>query len=160
MLVDGSTVFRRVALSGFVDSSEDGAKQFFSQDDECCHGRDGLLRNSVSAGVRELADQAFATELFDVVETGGIDPTLADLAQAPCSPGFGQGVCDFGQICGLRDEGETVPLFCKGDADLLGAAGYVLMTIEYDLCTEWRVARHLDGDMGPSRGPKCGRSND
>ena len=67
MLIDRSTVFRRVALSGFVDSSEDGAKQFFSEDDECCHGRDGLLRNSVSAGVRELADQAFAPELFDVV---------------------------------------------------------------------------------------------
>ena len=34
VLIDRSTVFRRVALSGFVDSSEDGAKQFFSEDDE------------------------------------------------------------------------------------------------------------------------------
>ena len=67
VLVDGSTVFRRVALSGFVDSSEDVAEQFFSEDDERCNGRDGLLRNSVSAGVRKLADQAFAAELFDVV---------------------------------------------------------------------------------------------
>ena len=67
VLVDRSTVFRRVAFSGFVDSGEDGSKQFFSEDDEGCNGRDGLLRNSVSARVRELADQAFAAELFDIV---------------------------------------------------------------------------------------------
>jgi len=52
--VDRSTVFRPVALSGFVDSSEDGTKQFFSDDDERCNDTDGLLRNSVLAGVREL----------------------------------------------------------------------------------------------------------
>jgi hypothetical protein len=29
-----------------------------------------------------------------------VDPTLADLAQSPDSPGLGQGVCDLGQTCG------------------------------------------------------------
>src|SRR5580700_8459293 len=32
-----------------------------------------------------------------------VNPTLADLAQSPYSPGLGQGVCDLGQTCGVRD---------------------------------------------------------
>ena len=36
-------------------------------------------------------------------QAGRIDPTLADLAQAPYSPWLGQGLCDSRQACGVRD---------------------------------------------------------
>src|ERR1700731_4336837 len=37
-----------------------------------------------------------------------VNPTLADLAQSPYSPGLGQGVCDLGQTCGARDRSKGV----------------------------------------------------
>ena len=42
-------------------------------------------------------------------QAGGVDPGVDDLAQTPCSPGLGQGVCDLGQAFGFTDPGETVP---------------------------------------------------
>ena len=52
-------------------------------------------------------------------EAGTVDPALADLTQAPYSPRIGQGLCDFGQVCGLADDSETVSLLCKVDGSLL-----------------------------------------
>src|SRR6516225_9929833 len=57
-------------------------------------------------------------------QTGAIDPALADLAQTPYSPSLGQGVCELRQICGLRNNSETVSLLCKADADLASLAGH------------------------------------
>src|SRR5712664_3059377 len=47
-----------------------------------------------------------------------VNPTLADLAQSPYSPGLGQGVCDLGQTCGVRDSSKAVSLLGEGDARL------------------------------------------
>jgi hypothetical protein len=92
-----------------------------------------------------------AFQIQGETQTGTVDPALADLAQTPYSPGFGQGVCDLHQICGLRNNGETVSLLCKGDAGLPSLAGHVLMTIEENLGPERRMARHLDGQVAPVR---------
>src|SRR6201993_2614538 len=45
-----------------------------------------------------------------------VNPTLADLAQPPYSPGFGQGVCDLRQSCGVRDSGKAISLLGEEDA--------------------------------------------
>src|SRR6266403_3847317 len=47
-----------------------------------------------------------------------VNPTLADLAQSPYSPGLGQGVCDLGQTCGVGDRSKAVSLLGEGDASL------------------------------------------
>ena len=65
-----------------MNGSKDGTEQFFSYDDERCDGTDGLLRNSVSVGVREFADQAFATELPDVV--GGATNVIVGIRHPGC----------------------------------------------------------------------------
>src|SRR6266436_3416181 len=54
-----------------------------------------------------------------------VNPALADLAQAPYSPGFGQGVCDLRQVCGPGNDGETVALLGKADTGLPRLAGHV-----------------------------------
>src|SRR4029077_4267268 len=41
------------------------------------------------------------------------NPTLADLAQSPYSPLFGQGVCDLRQACGVGDISKTISLLVK-----------------------------------------------
>src|SRR4029450_2893122 len=69
----------------------------------------------------------------------------------PYSPVLGQGVCDFGQVCGLGDHGETVSLL--GEVDLLfaGLTGHILVPVENDLSTEGRMPGHLDSDVSPFR---------
>src|SRR5438105_3695249 len=47
-----------------------------------------------------------------------VNPTLADLAQSPYNPGLGQGVCDLGQSCGVRESRKAVSLLGEGDASL------------------------------------------
>ena len=66
-------------------------------------------------------------------QAGGVDPGVDDLAQPPCSPGMGQGVCDLGQAFRFTDPGETVSLF--GEADLGGVrgAGQILVAVQDDL---------------------------
>ena len=53
----------------------------------------------------------------------GVNPTLADLAQSPYSPVFGQGVCDLRQTCGVRDGSKAVSFLGEGDARLARLAG-------------------------------------
>jgi len=82
-------------------------------------------------------------------EAGTIDPALADLTQPPYSPGIGQGVCDFRQVCGLVNDGETVSFFCEGNPLFLCLAGDVFMAIQHDLCSERGMAGQLKSDMSP-----------
>src|SRR5437016_8532244 len=48
----------------------------------------------------------------------GVNPTLADLAQSPYSPGLGQGVCDLRQTCGVRVRRKAVSFLGEGVARL------------------------------------------
>src|SRR5438552_3865145 len=59
------------------------------------------------------------------------------------------GICDFGQLRSLGDDGETVSFFCKADLFAAGLTGYILMTVQDDLCAERRMTGHLDGDVSP-----------
>jgi hypothetical protein len=45
-----------------------------------------------------------------------VNPTLAELAQSPYSPVFGQGVCDLRQACGVGDRRKAVSFLSKDDA--------------------------------------------
>ena len=81
----------------------------------------------------------------------GVNPTLADLAQSPCSPLFGQGLCDLRQACGVRDSSKAVSLLGEGDARAARLAGNILMAVQDDLSGEGRMAANLDGQMAPVR---------
>ena len=78
-----------------------------------------------------------------------VDPTLADLAQSPYSPGLGQGVCDLGQTCGVRDSRKAVSLLGEGDASLARLAGNILVAVQDHLGGEGRMPADLDGEMAP-----------
>ena len=84
-------------------------------------------------------------------QAGGVDPGVDDLAQPPCSPGLGQGVCDLGQASGFTDPGETVPLLGEADLGGMRGAGDVLVTVQNHLRTERRMPAHLDRQMSPGR---------
>src|SRR3954454_11105054 len=58
-----------------------------------------------------------------------VNPTLADLAQSPYSPLFGQGLCDLRQACGVGDSSKAVSLLGEGDARLARPAGNILMAV-------------------------------
>src|SRR3981189_216237 len=78
-----------------------------------------------------------------------VNPTLADLAQSPYSPGLGQGVCDLRQTCGVRDRSKAVSLFGEGDASLARLAGNVLVAVQDHLGGEGRMPADLDREMAP-----------
>ncbi|HWZ66192.1 MAG TPA: TIM barrel protein [Stellaceae bacterium] len=59
-----------------------------------------------------------------------INPTLADLAQSPYSPVFGQGICDLCQACGVGDRRKAVAFLSEDDARFARLAGNVLMTVQ------------------------------
>src|SRR5205823_416293 len=80
-------------------------------------------------------------------KTGGINPTLADLGQAPYGPEFGQGLCDSRQACEVGSLGEAVVCLGEGHRFLSRLAGYILMAIQQNLRIEGRVNAHLDGQM-------------
>jgi len=82
-------------------------------------------------------------------QAGGINPTLADLAQPPYNPLSGQGVCDLCQACGVRDIRKTVSFFCKADPSFAGLAGHVLMTVQDHLGRERRMPTDFNGDVTP-----------
>src|ERR1700757_2735192 len=81
----------------------------------------------------------------------GVNPTLADLAQSPYSPWFGQGLCDLRQACGVRDSSKAVSLLGEGNARFARLAGNIFMAIQDDLSGERRMAADLDGQMAPVR---------
>ena len=82
-------------------------------------------------------------------ETDGINPTLAELSQAPCSRLRRQGICDFCQIRGVGDGRKAVLLFAEADAGSPRLTGHVLVTVQNHLCAERRVTAHLDRQMAP-----------
>src|SRR3984893_5859391 len=80
----------------------------------------------------------------------GVNPTLADLAQSPYSPLFGQGLCDLRQAGGVRDSSKTVSLLGEGDSRLACLAGNVLMAVQDHLGRKGRMTADLDGEMAHS----------
>src|ERR1700741_3308689 len=80
-----------------------------------------------------------------------VNPTLADLAQSPYSPWFGQGLCDLRQACGVRDSSKAVSFLGEGNARFARLAGNIFMAIQDDLSGERRMAADLDGQMAPVR---------
>ena len=78
-----------------------------------------------------------------------INPTLADLDQAPYSTWGAHGICDTGKACGVGNLSETVALLGEFDPFLRGLTCYMLMAIEHDLCAEGRMGAQLDRDMPP-----------
>src|SRR5215831_7720353 len=78
-----------------------------------------------------------------------VNPTLADLAQSPYSPMLGQGVCDPGQTCGVRDACKAVSLLRKDDAGFACLAGDIFMAVQDHLGRERRMAADLDRQMAP-----------
>src|ERR1019366_6854386 len=81
----------------------------------------------------------------------GVDPSVDDLAQAPYSPGLGQGVCDLSQAFGFIHPSEAVAFLREADAAGLGLAGDVLVAVKDDLRPERRVTAHLDRQVCPGR---------
>src|SRR5450759_3088220 len=73
------------------------------------------------------------------------------LAQAPYSPGLGQGVCDLSQAFGFIHPREAVAFLREADAAGLGLAGDVLVAVEDDLRSERRMTAHLDRQVSPGR---------
>ena len=84
-------------------------------------------------------------------EAGGINPTLAELEQAPCNLVPRQGICDFCQVCGVGDRSKAVVLFAEVDGSFLRLTGHILVTVQHHLCPEGRVPAHLDGEVPPVR---------
>src|SRR5467141_4059222 len=80
-----------------------------------------------------------------------VNPTLADLAQSPYSPLFGQGLCDLRQACGVRDSSKAVSLLGEGHSRLACLASNILMAVQDHLSGERRMAADLDGQMAPVR---------
>src|SRR5258707_15495273 len=81
----------------------------------------------------------------------GVNPTLADLAQSPYRPLFGQGLCYLRQAGGVRDSSKTVSLLGEGDARLARLAGDVLMAVQDHLGRKGGMTADLDGEMAPVR---------
>lgn len=108
-------------------------------------------------GVLDLVDRVGVAETAALLvgqvqaeaQAGGVDPTVQDLAQAPYSPGLGQGLCDLSQALGVIDTSKAVALLCERDAVGLRLAGDVFVAIEDDLGTERRVSAHLDRQVSP-----------
>src|ERR1700719_539604 len=93
-----------------------------------------------------------ATLLFVEVEGEahtGVNPTLADLAQSPYSPLFGQGLCDLRQAGGVRDSSKTVSLLGEGDSRLACLAGNVLKAVQDHLGRKGGMTADLDGEVAP-----------
>src|ERR1700759_5064065 len=103
--------------------------------------------------VRVLITDPAALLLIEVEREAhtGVNPTLAELAQSPYSPVFGQGLCDLRQTCGVRDSSKAVSVLGEGDARLARLAGNVLMAVQDHLGGEWRRSLVLDGQMAPVR---------
>src|SRR5215471_17111787 len=79
----------------------------------------------------------------------GVDPPVADLAQAPYSRRLRQGICDLGQALRIRYLSKAVALFGKPDPGCPCPRRDVLVAVEDDLRRERRVPGHLDRHMTP-----------
>ena len=101
-------------------------------------------------GVAEAA-AALLVQVQTETQTGGVDPAVDDLAQAPYGPGLGQGVCDLSQAIGFIDAGEAVALLRKAYARRVCLAGDVLVAVEDHLRTKRRVPADLDRQVPKGR---------
>jgi hypothetical protein len=97
------------------------------------------------------AAAALLVEVEPEAQACGVDPPVDDLAQAPYSPGLGQGVCDLSQAFGFIDPGEAVALLREAYAGRLRGAGDVLVAVEDHLRAERRVPAHLDRQVSERR---------
>ena len=84
-------------------------------------------------------------------QAGGVDPPVADLAQAPYSRITRPGICDPGQALRIRDLSKTVPLLGEPDALGLGGDRNVLVAVEDHLRAERRMPGHLDHQVPERR---------
>ena len=84
-------------------------------------------------------------------QAGGVDPPVADLAQAPYSRMLRQGICDPGQAPRIRDASKAVALLGEPDARRPRRGRDVFVPVEDDLRRERRVPRHLDRHVAPGR---------
>ena len=110
----------------------------------------GVLGLVDGVGVAEPA--AFLLlEVQPEAQAGGVDPPVADLAQAPYSRLPRPGICDPGQALRIRYLSKTVPLLGKADALALRGDGDVLVAVEHHLRAERRVPGHLDGQVPERR---------
>ena len=82
-------------------------------------------------------------------QTRGVNPTLADLGQAPSSALGTHGICDFGQGCGVGNFGKAIAFFGERKVLTLGFTRDVLMSVEDDHRVERRMRAQLDDDMTP-----------
>src|SRR5216684_506706 len=92
--------------------------------------------------------------LFQVqskTEAGGINPTLTELEQAPCSLVPRQGICDFRQVRGVSDGSKAVVPLGEIYCGLLRRTSHVFVTVQHHLCAEWRMPAHLDRQVTPVR---------
>ena len=55
-------------------------------------------------------------------QTGTVNPTLTELAQAPCGLFFRQCICDLGQVCCVAHRSEAILLLGKFDSGSLRCA--------------------------------------
>lgn len=111
----------------------------------------GVLQLVDRIGVVETAGLLVVVAVEPETQAGGVDPGVDDLAQTPCSPRLGQGVCDLGQAFRCTDPGETVSLLHEPDPRRLRGRGDVLVAVEDDLGAERWVTAHLDHQMSPGR---------
>jgi hypothetical protein len=77
-------------------------------------------------------------------ETGGINPTLTELAQTPCSLVLRQGICDLRQLRGIVDCSKAVVLFSEADSGFLRLTSHVFVTVQHYLRPERRMTAHFD----------------
>src|SRR5262249_60053117 len=100
--------------------------------------------------------QALLGQVQAEAQARGVDPPVADLAQAPYSRGLRQGICDLGQALRIRDLSKAVALLDEPDPSRRGRSRDVLVAVEDDLGRERRGARrqcrHLCPGPGPGRG--------
>src|SRR5262249_56186128 len=87
--------------------------------------------------------QAVLGQVQAEAQARGVDPPVADLAQAPYSRGLRQGICDLGQALRIRDLSKAVALLDEPDPSRRGRSRDVLVAVEDDLGRERRRPRPL-----------------
>jgi len=119
----------------------------------------GAVAEQQVAGVLDLEDRVVVDEaarrlvrcVQPEAQAGRVDPPVAHLAQPPCCPRLGHGVCDLREACRFRNDSKAVALLGELDAGRGGGGDDVLVAVEDHLGPEGRVARHLDGHVPPGR---------
>jgi hypothetical protein len=90
-------------------------------------------------------------EVQPEAQARGVDPPVADLAQAPYSRITRPGICDPGQALRIRDLSKAVPLLDKPDPLAVRGDRDILVPVEDHLRPERRVPGHLDHQVPEGR---------